>query len=113
MASAGYHILLDLYGVDSKLLDSPSELMSILREACEQSGMRIIKGDFHKFSPHGVTAFYILAESHISIHTWPEEKKATVDIYYCGDAEVVKKAAYFLLDKLSPTHVKRVELDRL
>ena len=102
----GYHLLYEIYGVDKKLLDNPERIINILKKACEKSGMKVLKGDFYKFKPVGVTAFYILAESHISIHTWPEEGSASVDIYYCGEEEQVRKAGDFLLKYLKPEKVK-------
>ncbi len=105
-------MILDIFGADEKLLDDPSVLMRLMREACEKAGMKVIKGGFHKFSPQGVTAFYILAESHISIHTWPEQGSAAVDIYYCGEKKAVEKAAEILLSSLSPKKTRKNIIER-
>ncbi len=101
----GHHLILDLFGVDRKLLDDEEEIMRILKEVSEKCGMRIIKGAYHKFTPQGVTAFYILAESHISIHTWPEYGDAAVDVYYCGDKKQVEKAGELLVEYFKPKRV--------
>ncbi len=102
----GYHLIYELYRVDQNLLDDEKKIMEILKRVCKESGMKIIKGTSHKFQPQGVTAFYILAESHISIHTWPEEGSAAVDIYYCGEEENVRKAGDLILKYFKPKKVK-------
>ena len=99
-------MLLEIYGVDSKLLDDEARVNRILKRICHESGMKIIKGSSNKFQPQGLTAFYILAESHISIHTWPEEGAAAVDIYYCGEEEQVRKAGDLVLKYFKPKRVK-------
>ena len=102
----GYHLILELYEVDPKILDDASFIMKALKEISEKAGMKVLKGDFYKFSPYGVSAFYILAESHISIHTWPEENSAAIDIYYCGEEEQVRKAGDLVLKYFKPKKVK-------
>lgn len=102
----GYHLIYEVYGVDEKLLDDANRIMKLLKHVCKKAGMKVIKGDYHKFPRQGVTAFYILAESHISIHTWPEEGSAAIDIYYCGEEKSVRIAGEFLLKELKPKKVK-------
>src|SRR6201996_1899423 len=80
---AGTHLLVDLWGA-SNLCD-PDHIDRALREAAEASGATILHGHFHHFSPNGgVSGVLVLAESHISIHTWPERDFAAVDIFMCG-----------------------------
>ncbi len=108
----GYHIMLDIFGVDGRMLDDPDFLMQLMKKACEGAGMKVIKGEFHKFNPQGVTAFYILAESHISIHTWPEKGSAALDIYYCGEREAVEKVSEILVSSLSPKKIRKNMIER-
>ncbi|HDN83160.1 MAG TPA: adenosylmethionine decarboxylase [Candidatus Altiarchaeales archaeon] len=82
-------------------------LKKILKDVCEKSNLNIIKGDVHQFEPHGVTVFYILKESHISIHTWPEFSSAACDIFTCGEKDNILKAADLLLEKMKPKKVKK------
>ena len=81
------HILFDLEGCDADLLDDYRFVRNTLFHAAILSNSRILKIDFHQFTPQGVTGFALLADSHISIHTWPEKGEAAVDIFTCGDAE--------------------------
>lgn len=80
---AGTHLLVDLWGA-SNLCD-PAHVDRALREAAEAAGATILHGHFHHFSPNGgVSGVLVLAESHISIHTWPERNFAAIDIFMCG-----------------------------
>lgn len=80
---AGTHLLIDLWGA-SNLID-PAYIDRALREAAEAAGATILHGHFHHFSPNGgVSGVLVLAESHISIHTWPERDFAAIDIFMCG-----------------------------
>lgn len=84
---AGLHLLADLKGVASALLTDPDAIDALLREAAGAAGARILHSHFHAFGPGmGVTGVLLLAESHISIHTWPEHGFAAADIFMCGDA---------------------------
>jgi S-adenosylmethionine decarboxylase len=80
---AGTHLLIDLWG--ARNLSDPAHIDRALREAAEASGATILHGHFHHFSPNGgVSGVLVLAESHISIHTWPERDFAAIDIFMCG-----------------------------
>jgi S-adenosylmethionine decarboxylase len=80
---AGAHLLVDLWG--AKRLDDPVYIDAALRAAAEAAGATILHGHFHHFSPNGgVSGVLVLAESHISIHTWPERDFAALDIFMCG-----------------------------
>lgn len=80
---AGMHLLVDLWGA-SNLCD-PEHIDRALRNAAEAAGATILHGHFHHFSPNGgVSGVLVLAESHISIHTWPERDFAAIDIFMCG-----------------------------
>ncbi len=83
MTYAGMHLLVDLWG--ARTLNDPAHIDAALREAAEAAGATILHGHFHHFSPNGgVSGVLVLAESHISIHTWPERDFAAIDIFMCG-----------------------------
>ena len=85
---AGSHLLADLYGIDPALLVQSFDIDALLRRAAEAAGARILHSHFHSFGEAmGVTGVVLLAESHISIHTWPECGFAAADIFMCGDAQ--------------------------
>ena len=80
---AGTHLLLDLWSAEN--LRDPDFIDSALRGAAEAAGATILHSHFHHFSPNGgVSGVIVLAESHISIHTWPERAFAAIDIFMCG-----------------------------
>jgi S-adenosylmethionine decarboxylase len=80
---AGTHLLVDLWGASN--LGDPKTIDIALREAALKAGATILHSHFHHFSPNGgVSGVVVLAESHISIHTWPERNFAAVDIFMCG-----------------------------
>ena len=80
---AGTHLLADLW--DAENLSDPVHIDAALRAAAEQAGATILHSHFHHFTPNGgVSGVVVLAESHISIHTWPERHFAAIDIFMCG-----------------------------
>lgn len=79
----GIHLIVEMHGVKSELLNDREALEQILTRAVEISGSTIIGKVFHSFSPHGVTGIIGIKESHISIHTWPEFGYAALDIFTC------------------------------
>ena len=82
----GKHYFLNLYGCSSVLLDDEHFLIDLLENAAIASGATVCQTIHKKFDPQGVTVLCLLSESHISIHTWPEDGKAAADVYCCGDA---------------------------
>ena len=82
----GKHYLLNLYGCSFVLLNDEHYLVRLLEEAAVISGATVLETIFKKFDPQGATVICLLSESHISIHTWPEEGKAAADCYTCGDS---------------------------
>jgi S-adenosylmethionine decarboxylase len=84
---AGIHLLADFHGVLETRLVSCEAIDALLRLGAEAAGATILHSHFHSFGPQqGVTGVLLLAESHISIHTWPEYGFAAADIFMCGDA---------------------------
>jgi S-adenosylmethionine decarboxylase len=83
MRFAGTHLLVDLWGATQ--LDDPAHIDRALREAAVTAGATILHSHFHHFTPNGgVSGVVVLAESHISIHTWPERDYAAIDLFMCG-----------------------------
>ncbi|EGK08014.1 adenosylmethionine decarboxylase [Kingella kingae] len=82
----GQHGLLDLYDCDAAILCQPSSLQRALHQAAQSVGATILFDHFHHFGAGGgVTGVLLLAESHISIHTWAEHRFAAADIFVCGE----------------------------
>jgi len=87
-APSGNHVLADLSGIAAEKLSNCAELESLLRTAAEAAHAHVLFSHFHGFGEGlGVTGVVLLAESHITIHTWPECGFAAADIFMCGSAE--------------------------
>lgn len=80
--SAGVHLLVDFW--EAKNLDSVSFCKKALVSAVKACDTTLLNVDLHKFSPQGVSGVAVIAESHISIHTWPEYDYAALDVFVCG-----------------------------
>ena len=106
------HILFDLKDCPFNLLDDARFVRNSLFHASILSESQILKIDFHKFQPQGVTAFAMLAESHISIHTWPEEGVAKCDIFTCSDSNNPKAAVEYLRTQFKAMEVRRWTCNR-
>ena len=84
----GAHLLADLYGVDPRKLIDAATIEALLRTSALAAGAQVLHSHFHTFGAgQGVTGVVLLAESHISIHTWPEFGFAAADIFMCGSAQ--------------------------
>ena len=112
MMSNGRHLILDLYGCDPAILNGYDQLQAYLETALALAGANILRIFGEKFEPQGVTLLALLAESHASIHTWPELEYAAVDLYTCGDTTNTHKAADFLKNKLKAKTIEEKELIR-
>ncbi|WP_439893875.1 adenosylmethionine decarboxylase (plasmid) [Ralstonia sp. 25C] len=104
-AAVGEHLLLDLYGIAPDLLRDPAALETTLRAAAAALGATILHAHLHRFDSlraglpageqGGVTGVLLLAESHLSIHTWPEHGFAAVDAFMCGTGTTHAARAVF------------------
>ena len=94
------HFLLDLYKCDYEKLNDESFLRCSLNRAAKLAKATVLNLISNKFEPQGVTAIALLAESHISIHTWPESKYSAVDIFTCGQNMKPELASKYLIDTL-------------
>jgi len=108
----GRHLLLELKICNEEVLNDLDLLKRYLNEAAVQSGATVVGESFYHFSPHGVSGVINIAESHISIHTWPEFKYAAVDVFTCGDDVDPEKAARLITEKLGAQSHSLIELRR-
>lgn len=79
------HVLVELWGVERGLLDDPTALEAGLLEAAKAARCEVLGSLAHKFEPQGASVVVLVAESHLSVHTWPEHGYAAVDILTCGE----------------------------
>jgi S-adenosylmethionine decarboxylase len=88
LETTSHHFLIELRSVESSLLDNLNEIEQIFLNSLVGSGATYINHYFHKFSPQGVSGVVVIAESHLSIHTWPEDGYAALDVFTCGNKEI-------------------------
>ena len=103
------HFLLELYKCDYEKLNDESFLRCTLNRAAKLAKATVLNLISNKFEPQGVTAIALLAESHMSIHTWPESHYSAVDIFTCGHNMMPELASQYLIEALkAEEHILRV-----
>jgi S-adenosylmethionine decarboxylase proenzyme len=85
MQALGRQILVEFYDCDEDVFADEAAIRRHMLDAVAASGATIVNDTFHHFSPFGVSGVVVIAESHVTIHTWPEYRYAAVDIFTCGD----------------------------
>ena len=107
----GKHLIVEFRGCPSQLLNDVAVIEAHLRRASQAAQCTVLHSYAHPFEPQGVTCFVALAESHISIHTWPEHGYAAIDIFMCGYKDPTT-ALEHLIDVFGPTDLEVHQLDR-
>ena len=107
------HILFDFKKCSSDILDNELYIKFSLEGAAEVAGCKILKVETHKFEPQGVTGYALLAESHMSIHTWPEKGIAKCDIFTCNEKCTPQKAVEYMKEAFKATHLISQEHERI
>lgn len=80
----GEHYICDLSGCSHELLLDSERSYALFSRAVRESGLTVVDEGFYKFSPHGFTCFLLLAESHASLHAWPEYDYCAIDLFTCN-----------------------------
>ncbi|MBI5101947.1 MAG: adenosylmethionine decarboxylase [Nitrospirae bacterium] len=112
MHALGTHLLVELRDCNSEIIKDLKKVKNILVSAAKEAQATIVDISFHEFNPFGISGMVIIAESHLSIHTWPEYAYAAVDIFTCGDIIKPEVAATFLIEKFESKSPSIVELKR-
>ena len=112
MKALGTHIVCELSGCDPEALSDVNGVRLHLVQAAREAKATIMETAFHRFQPQGVSGVVVLAESHLSIHTWPETGYAAMDFYTCGEhtdpwAACEYAARAFRATTMRTTEVKR------
>lgn len=95
----GTHIILDIYNIyDKEKLKYGSTIIPILDKIVQQLQLKVVANAFHQFTPYGFTGVYVLAESHLSIHTFVDERKIALDLYTCSFFDYSKEL-YEIINK--------------
>ena len=107
------HVLFDLKEcLITSSLDDEEYVKETLIEAAKIGELEVLKVDTHKFEPYGVTGYALLAESHISIHTWPEDGIARCDLFSCNSNTDYKSVIQYMQTRFHSMEVKRWGCDR-
>ena len=80
----GEHYIFDLSDCNPEILMDSETSYSLFAQAVRESGLTVVDEGFYKFSPHGFTCFLLLAESHASLHAWPEHGYCAIDLFTCA-----------------------------
>ena len=108
----GRHLLLELFDCDLDAINNVEAVKGALIEAAKRAQATIVDVVFHEFNPFGVSGVVVIAESHLSIHTWPEYRYAAVDIFSCGDILQPEIAANYLVEQFGAERTSVVEMQR-
>jgi S-adenosylmethionine decarboxylase len=111
-APTGRHVLAEMSGCPPEVLNDLTALEASFRKCAVDGGATVISAHFHPFSPQGVSGVVIIAESHITIHTWPEHGYAAVDVFTCGHPEVAEAVMALLITSLRAETVHRTSFQR-
>ncbi len=112
MNALGRHLLIELQDCDREVLNDLGFLRDAMVAAAVGCGATVMGESFHHFSPQGVSGVVVIAESHLSIHTWPEYGYAAVDIFTCGTSVEPEKAVEALVEKLGSKNHSLMEIPR-
>ncbi len=108
----GRHCILELYHCDKAKLNDEAFVRTTITSSAKTAGATLINLITHSFKPQGVTGLALLAESHISIHTWPEVGYAAIDVFTCGNHTMPEKACEVLSKGFSAKHFSYKNISR-
>lgn len=106
MDTISHHYLIEFYGIDSNKLDDTDWIEHHMLSSLSGSGATYVNHYFHKFTPQGVSGVIVIAESHLSIHTWPEKEYAALDVFTCGPKTIADNILQHLTTELGPKSSK-------
>jgi S-adenosylmethionine decarboxylase len=108
----GRHLLLELFDCDLESINNLEGVKGALVEAARRAQATIVDVVFHEFNPFGISGVVVIAESHLSIHTWPEYRYAAVDIFSCGETLQPEVAANYLVEQFGAERTSVVDMQR-
>ena len=108
----GRHCILELYQCDHAKLNDEAFIRTTITSSAKIAGATLINLVTHSFNPQGVTGLALLAESHISIHTWPEIGYAAIDVFTCGEHTMPEKACKLLSNDFSAKQFSYKNIER-
>lgn len=110
--NVGKHVLVDMHGCDPELLKKVDFISEVMHQAAKKSNATIVGKFFKQFDPWGVSGVIVIAESHISIHTWPEFGLASIDYFSCSEEPQINAAINHIASCLGSSNMQIAELAR-
>lgn len=111
MDNRAYQLIVDCYECDEKIINSLEAIKKAVHEGCNAIGTTIVEECYHSFDPVGISAMAVITTSHFSIHTWPENGYAAIDVFSCS-REVPDKTAEYLGKLMGAKEIKIRKLER-
>jgi len=111
MASLGRHLLVEMWDCDSRI-DDVETIGRAIDEAVVAIGATLVQSHVHRYSPQGVTGLAVLAESHLSLHSWPEYGYLAADVFTCGTLTIPRRAVAVFEEIFAPGRIEVQEIER-
>jgi S-adenosylmethionine decarboxylase len=108
----GKHVIADVWGANPAMLNDMALMTAVMNVALDRCGATVIQTMSHRFTPQGLTVLALLAESHFSIHTYPERGFCAIDVYTCCDSINPEVAVDYVVEALGAADVKRIVVRR-
>lgn len=108
----GKHLILELKDCDRDKIDDFDFVKKTLENVVPIAKVTLLKSEFHQFAPQGVSGVLVIAESHISIHTWPENGYVAIDFFTCGDYSVFDNVSAYFFKEFSAEGISKKIIDR-
>ena len=112
MYALGTHLLIELKECNPEILKNLKKVRNAMVSAAKEAKATVIDISFREFNPFGISGIVVIAESHLTIHTWPEYGYAAVDIFTCGDMIRSEIAASYLIERLECKDPSIIEMKR-
>jgi S-adenosylmethionine decarboxylase len=112
LKALGTHIIVELSDCNPAVLSDVEQVQKILVQAAREAKAEVLQTAFHRFNPQGVSGVVVIAESHLSIHTWPEYGYAAMDIYTCGEGTDPWRACRYAATEFQAKQMLTTEVRR-
>lgn len=107
----GFHGIWDVFGVDPEIISYRNNVEPLLEAIAERLKLSVLNASYKQFEPVGVTGVYLLSESHLSIHTWPERAYAAIDLFSCAEFNP-KEVEAIIREILEPQRIESQVIKR-
>ncbi|MFB4166687.1 adenosylmethionine decarboxylase [Virgibacillus sp. JSM 102003] len=112
MDTMGRHVIAELWDCNIDILNNMDQIEKIFVDAALKAGAEVREVAFHKFAPHGVSGVVIIAESHLTVHSFPEHGYASIDVYTCSNTIDPNVAVDYIIQALEAETFEHVEVKR-